>query len=78
MKIYYWCPFLTNIATIKSVMRSAKSILKNDKIRNIDEVTVLNSSGEWDFQKKNSSKIKLKTFIHSVFINFYQKRFYSK
>ena len=56
MKIYYWCPFLTNIATIKSVLRSAKSILKNNKIRNIYEVTVLNSSGEWDFQKKKRLK----------------------
>ena len=28
MKIYYWCPFLTNIATIKSVIKSAKSIKK--------------------------------------------------
>ena len=28
MKIYYWCPFLTNIATIKSVIKSAKSINK--------------------------------------------------
>ena len=74
MKIYYWCPFLTNIATIKSVLRSAKSILKNNRVRNIDEVTVLNSSGEWDFLKKILLKLKLKTFIRSAFINFYQKR----
>ena len=52
MKIYYWCPYLTNIATIKSVLRSAKSISKNNKLKNINEVVILNSSGEWDFQKK--------------------------
>ena len=54
MKIYYWCPFLTNIATIKSVLRSAKSVSKYDKSKNSNEISILNSSGEWDFQKKNS------------------------
>ena len=73
MKIYYWCPFLTNIATIKSVLRSAKSILKNNKLRNIDEVTVLNSSGEWDFLKKESSKIKIKDLYPFSFHKFLPK-----
>ena len=73
MKIYYWCPFLTNIATIKSVLRSAKSILKNNKIRNIYEVTVLNSSGEWDFQKKKSFKIKIKDLYPFSFYRFLPK-----
>lgn len=59
MKIYYWCPYLTNIATIKSVLRSAKSILKYDKSKNRNEVSILNSSGEWDFKKKKSSNIKI-------------------
>ena len=59
MKIYYWCPYLTNIATIKSVLRSAKSVSKYDKSKNSNEISILNSSGEWDFQKKNSSNIKI-------------------
>ena len=59
MKIYYWCPYLTNIATIKSVLRSAKSISQNNKTNNINKVAILNSSGEWDFQKQNSSRIKI-------------------
>ena len=73
MKIYYWCPFLTNIATIKSVLRSAKSILKNNKTRNIYEVTVLNSSGEWDFQKKKSPKINIKDLYPFSFYKFLPK-----
>jgi len=73
MKIYYWCPFLTNIATIKSVLRSAKSILKNNKNGNINEVAVLNSSGEWDFQKQNSSKIKIKDLYPFSFYKFLPK-----
>ena len=50
MKIYYWCPFLTNIATIKSVIKSAKSIIKYSTIeKEKTEVTILNSCGEWIF-----------------------------
>ena len=59
MKIYYWCPYLTNIATIKSVLRSAKSMSKYDRSKNSNEISILNSSGEWDFQKKNSRNIKI-------------------
>ena len=54
MKIYYWCPFLTNIATIKSVIKSAKSIKKYNSIEKEKiDVTILNSCGEWDFLKNN-------------------------
>ncbi len=59
MKIYYWCPFLTNIATINSVIRSAKSISINNNIKNTNTISILNSSGEWDFLKKNSLNIKI-------------------
>ena len=46
MKIYYWCPFLTNIATIKSVIKSAKSIKKYSvREKEKTEVTILNSCG---------------------------------
>ena len=48
MKISYWSPFLTNIATIKSVIRSAKSITKYKKSKNVNNVKILNASGEWD------------------------------
>lgn len=58
MKIYYWCPFLTNIATINSVIRSAKSI-SNNNIKNTNTISILNSSGEWDFLKKNSHNINI-------------------
>ncbi|MDC3207814.1 glycosyltransferase [Candidatus Pelagibacter sp.] len=73
MKIYYWCPYLTNIATIKSVLRSAKSLLKNNKIKNINEVAILNSSGEWDFQKRNSLKIKIMNLYPFSFHKFLPK-----
>jgi len=64
MKIYYWCPFLTNIATIKSVIKSAKSINKyNEFNKEKNEATILNSCGEWDFLKNNINNIKIKNMI---------------
>ena len=70
MKIYYWCPFLTNIATIKSVIKSAKSIKKYSvREKEKTEVTILNSCGEWDFLKNNLYNIKINNLLP---INFYK------
>ena len=60
--IYYWCPFIGNIATIKAVINSADSLVKySDKKFS---PLIINSCGEWDdykafFEKK---KIRLKSF----------------
>lgn len=50
MKIFYWCPFLTHIATIKAVKNSVASIKKYKKNT---KVKILNSIGEWDFLNNN-------------------------
>ena len=65
-KIYYWCPFIGNIATIKAVINSAHSLSKYSK-SNLSP-TILNSCGEWDnFEKelieKNIKILKLKSFF---------------
>ena len=74
MKIYYWCPFLTNIATIKSVIKSAKSIIKYSTIeKEKTEVTILNSCGEWDFLKNNLYNIKINNLIPFNFYKFAPK-----
>ncbi len=73
MKIYYWCPFLTNIATINSVIRSAKSLTKFSKSKKSNEVSILNSSGEWDFQKKNINNINIKKLYPFSFHKFLPK-----
>jgi len=70
MKIYYWCPYLTNIATIGSVIRSIKSILKYDNSKKIKEVSILNASGEWDFLKKNSPNLKIQNLYPFSFHKF--------
>ena len=50
MKIFYWSPFFSNIATIKAVFNSARSLAryqKNDKY----DVSIINSIGEWNNYK---------------------------
>jgi glycosyltransferase involved in cell wall biosynthesis len=50
MKIFYWCPFLTHVATINAVKNSVSSIKKYKKNA---KVKILNSTGEWDFLNNN-------------------------
>ncbi len=57
MQIYYWSPFLTNIATINAVKRSAISLRKYFK-KNF-KVSIINSCGEWSFLKNNNYAIEL-------------------
>ena len=57
-KILYWSPFLTKIATIKSVVNSAISLNKYDKTY---DVYIINSVGEWNSHKTllNNHNIKV-------------------
>ena len=57
MQIYYWSRFLTNIATINAVKRSAISLRKYFK-KNF-KVSIINSCGEWSFLKNNNYAIEL-------------------
>jgi glycosyltransferase involved in cell wall biosynthesis len=44
--VYYWCPFIGKIATIKAVINSANSLVKYSKKKFVP--TIINSCGEWD------------------------------
>ena len=44
--VYYWCPFIGNIATIKAVVNSAYSVIKYSNGRFVP--TIINSCGEWN------------------------------
>ncbi len=47
MKIFYWSPFFSNVATIKAVTRSAVSLIKfsqDDKYK----VSLIDAIGEWE------------------------------
>ena len=63
-KIYYWSPFLTNIATCKAVINSAYSI---NKFSTNYESTILDAAGEFalkekEIESKNIFLIKLSSF----------------
>ena len=55
-KIYYWCPFIDKVATVKSVINSANSLKKYDK--NYTPI-ILNTLGEWDDYKNDIQKKKI-------------------
>ncbi len=78
MKIYYWSPFISSVATTTAVINSIKSIKKfgNKKIN----CKIINVFKEWNqFEKKLSSSkidiINLKTFLN---INFLPKEGFLK
>ena len=49
-KTFYWCPYISDVATVKAVLNSAKSIKRysNNRI----EPSIINVVGEWN-EKKN-------------------------
>ena len=55
-KIFYWSPYLTNVATIKAVINSIKSIKKYSKEY---EPILINSCGEFDKYKRPIIKKKI-------------------
>ena len=71
MNVYYWSPFLSHIATIKSVKNSAWSLQYFSK--NKIQTNIINVIGEWDSYEKELKKknIKLINFSRTNF--FYKK-----
>ena len=60
MNIFYWSPFFDKIATVKSVIKSAESIIKYRKDNSNNNVTLIDSIGEWDSYKDQiNNKIKV-------------------
>ena len=57
MKIYYWAPFLSNIATISSVIKSIESIKTYSK-KNI-EISIIDSVGEWGKVQEKTKNINI-------------------
>ena len=61
-KVYYWSPFIGNIATIKAVVNSAFSLVKYSNKAFIP--SIINSCGEWSQYISNlnemNSKLKKK------------------
>ena len=55
MKVFYWSPFFSNIATISAVINSAKSLVKHSKDKKYS-VNIINAIGEWNSYKKVINK----------------------
>lgn len=54
MKIFYWCPFISNVATISAVLNSVISLKKYSENKIIP--TILNAVGEWNLKKNEIKK----------------------
>ena len=68
MNIFYWSPFISNVATVSSVMRSADSLVRysNESIN----VSLIDSIGEWKDQKKKiNPKINIIKLNNNNFYN---------
>ena len=66
MKIYYWAPFLSNIATIDSVINSIRSIQKYDIEKKIDPF-IVNVTGEWTEKKEKLRNINIINLFHKPY-----------
>ena len=67
MKIYYWAPFLSNIATISSVIKSIESIKTYSK-KNI-EISIIDSVGEWGKVHEKTKNINIIRLYNKSLIN---------
>ena len=60
MKIFYWSPFISKVATVSSVINSASSIIKYSKKNNNIDVAIVDAVGEWEnFKSLINPKIKI-------------------
>ena len=58
MHIFYWSPFISKVATVSSVIRSAESIANYSKGK--AQVSLIDAMGEWQqYKKKIHSKINI-------------------
>jgi len=65
MKVFYWSPHTSHVATIKAVLNSAISLVKygNHKY----DVSIINTNGEWNnFQAK---EVKFVNLFKSIYFN---------
>ncbi len=78
MKIFYWSPFFSKIATIQAVIRSAESLIQYEKQKKYD-VSIINAIGEWEEYKKFiNKKINIINLNNKNLINIIPKNSYIK
>lgn len=67
MKIYYWSPFLSKIATVSSVIKSIEAI-KSYSNKNAD-ISIIDSVGEWEQIPEKTKDIKIIKLYKKSIIN---------
>ena len=65
MKIFYWSPHTSHVATIRAVLNSAISLNKYGN--NQYDVSIINANGEWDNFK--SEKVNFINLFNSIHFN---------
>ena len=79
MKIFYWSPFISKVATVSSVIRSAESILKYSKSKDNINVAIIDAIGEWtNYRKIIDQKIKIINLKKKVFLKLCPKKAFLK
>ncbi len=78
MKVFYWSPFLSNIATVDAVSKSINSIKNYDKEK-IIEPYIIDATGEWKKIKSTKTKnINFKKLYDKSLYNYLPKGSYFK
>ena len=72
MKLFYWSPFLSNIATISAVINSINSIKKYAK-NNKYKTFIIDSAGEWQDKSERTSGIDIIKLYKKNYYNFLPK-----
>jgi len=77
MHIFYWSPFISKVATVSSVIRSAESIVNYSK-ENV-EVSLIDAMGEWqEYKKQIHSKINIIKLHKNNYYNYLPRGGYIK
>ena len=71
-KIYYWSPFISDVATSRAVLNSAISIKKFSKDKY--EPYLINVIGEWDSYKEEIAKNEINVIDLNISRNFKVKK----
>ena len=58
MNIFFWSPFISEVATIKTVINSMKSIKHYSKNNNLN-LNLINAFGEWDSKESIINKLEV-------------------
>ena len=77
MKVFYWSPFLSNIATVDSVINSINAIKYYDSKKKINPI-IIDSVGEWSQKKLNNNVYNVRQLYNYKVYNFLPKKGYLK